>query len=173
MKYSDFFHNLYYQVVVNIGFLLGWEMIHPTRHSLPLISPRIIEKLIGSSFFLLVTSASVCIYGLIGQLLMIHTEAVRFEDGRIDRAMNQLRKLNQALILLNDRFSSILVAVFISNAVNMTTCSFLLIRSMVNKEWFSISWSAFQITQNLIEIVIICWTADHLVRSSVIVLLKI
>lgn len=156
---------------MNIGFLVCWEFNHPTRRGTPWVSPRLIQKLIGNSYHLLTTSSSVGIYVLLAQHLVIRIETVHFEGSvnQIDRAMDQLCHLNKAVRLLHQRFGSILLTVFISNTVDMTTCSYHLIRSLVNKELFSSSWNAFQIAQNLFEIILMCWTADHLARSSVFI----
>ncbi len=87
---------------MNIGFLVCWELNHPTRRGTPLVSPRLIQKLIGNSYHLLTSSSSVCIYVLLAHHLMIRIEAVNFEGpvDKIDRAMDQLCHLNKAHTLM-------------------------------------------------------------------------
>lgn len=84
------------QMLVNIGCLLSYELInHPIRRGMSIASPRIIQKLIGNSFHLFVTSISVCLYVLMGHLLMIHIKAVRFEGtstSQINGALDQLQQ---------------------------------------------------------------------------------
>ena len=153
---------------MNIAFLDCWEFdeVHPWR------ATCVIQKLIGNSYHLMVTSGSVCIYVLMGHLLMIHIKAVRFEGttDQIDKALDHFRQMNKAVSLFHQRFSSIILIVFVSNAVDMTTCCYELISSLVNNEWISGSWNASQIAMDLNEMVLMCWTADRLVRSPVIYL---
>ena len=80
-------------------------------------------------------------------------------------------EIGEKLGTIVDRLAGMveIITTFISNTVDMTTCSYHLIRSLVNKELFSSSWNAFQIAQNLFEIILMCWTADHLARSSVLI----
>ncbi len=103
---------------------------------------------------------------------MIHIKAVRFEGtaDQIDKALDHFRQMNKAVSLFHQRFSSIILIVFVSNAVDMTTCCYELISSLVNNEWISGSWNASQIAMDLNEMVLMCWTADRLVRSPVIYL---
>lgn len=156
---------------MNIALLDCWEAneVHSWRAT-ALISPCVIQKLIGNSYHLMVTSGSVCIYVLMGHLLMIHIKAVHFGGNadQFDIALDQFRQMNKAVNLLHQRFSSIILIVFLSNAVDMTTCCYDLIRSLVNDEWISCGWNASQIAMDLNEMVLMCWTADRLVRSSVI-----
>ena len=150
------------QIGLNCGFLFAWEVRWKRDE---LVYLRLIQKVFGSAIQNLFSSLPICLYFLLGRLLIANYQSfAKFDQ---EHSMQQLDRLIRFYGLLNHRFGFALLAVTFSCFSSTITSSFFVIRSLVANQPVVVLWNVFQIVENMAKVVLICYTADRQLESVV------
>ena len=159
---------IYRQIGLNCGFHLGWEFLEGTSREG--FYHRVPQKMIGTALQNLFTSLAAYLYFFVGCILTTHYRSFVTKDH--DQSMRELDRLNQSYHFVTRKFGPVLLMVVLQSFISTITSSYFLIRSLMANQTVFFLWDAFQFTENLTKIVVICYTADKQLESLVFYLFK-